>query len=80
MTNLNPRLTDYLKSLSVVTPSEKCNALKGPCPIWLTSKFSSIPNWDIIRKVPSNTSILIMQGKNDSDTPIQQAISFYNKN
>jgi dipeptidyl aminopeptidase/acylaminoacyl peptidase len=28
---------------------------------------------DIINKVPSDTSILIQQGKNDSDTPIQQA-------
>ena len=70
---LKPRLTDNLKSLSVVTPGEKCNALKGPCPIWLTSKYSSIPNLDIISKIPSNTSILIMQGNNDSQTPIQQA-------
>jgi uncharacterized protein len=28
---------------------------------------------DIISKVPSKTSILILQGKNDTDTPIQQA-------
>jgi dipeptidyl aminopeptidase/acylaminoacyl peptidase len=28
---------------------------------------------DIISKVPSDTSILIQQGKNDSQTPIQQA-------
>ncbi|MGH9976998.1 MAG: alpha/beta hydrolase family protein, partial [Nitrososphaeraceae archaeon] len=70
---LKPRLTDQLKSLLVVTPGEKCKALKVPCPIWLASKYSSIPNLDIISKVPSNTSILIMQGKNDSQTPIQQA-------
>jgi hypothetical protein len=28
---------------------------------------------DIISKVPSDTSILIQQGKNDTDTPVQQA-------
>lgn len=66
-----PRLIDLLKSLSVVTPGEKC--LAGLCPIWLTSQYSSIPTLDIISKVPSDTSILIQQGKNDSQTPIQQA-------
>ena len=70
---LKPRLIDNLKSVSVVTPGEKCTGLKGPCPIWLTSQYSSIPTLDIISKVPSDTSILIQQGKNDSDTPIQQA-------
>jgi uncharacterized protein len=68
---LKPRLIDILKSLSVVTPGEKC--LAGLCPIWLTSQSSSIPTLDIISKVPSDTSILIQQGKNDSQTPIQQA-------
>ena len=70
---LKPRLIDNLKSVSVVTPGEKCNGLKGPCPIWLTSQFTLTPTLDIISKVPSDISILIQQGKNDSDTPIQQA-------
>src|SRR5919112_490408 len=74
---LKPRLIDRLKSFSVVTPGEKCG-LK-PCPIWLTSHFSSIPNLDIISKVPSDTSILILQGKNDTDTPIQQAFLLQQK-
>jgi pimeloyl-ACP methyl ester carboxylesterase len=70
---LKPRLIDQLRSASVVTPGEKCNVLKGPCPIWLKSHFSLIPNLDIISKVPSDTSILIQQGKNDTNTPVQQA-------
>lgn len=70
---LKPRLIDQINSKSVVTPGEKCNVLKGPCPIWLTSHFSLIPNLDIVSKVPSDTSILIQQGKNDTDTPVQQA-------
>ncbi|MDQ4012506.1 MAG: alpha/beta fold hydrolase [Thermoproteota archaeon] len=68
---LKPRLIGVLKSLSVVTPDEKC--LAGLCPIWLTSQYFSIPTLDIISNVPSDTSILIQQGKNDSQTPIQQA-------
>jgi uncharacterized protein len=70
---LKPRLIDNLKSVSVVTPGEKCNVLKGACPIWITSQYALTPNLDIISKVPSDTSVLIQQGKNDSDTPIQQA-------
>ena len=68
---LKPRLIDILKSVLVVTPGEKC--LAGLCPIWHRSQYSSIPTLDIISKVPSDTSILIQQGKNDSQTPIQQA-------
>lgn len=68
---LKPRLIDQLRSASVVTPKEKCG-LK-PCPIWLKSQYSAIPNLDIISKVPLTTSILIMNGKNDSQTPIQHA-------
>ena len=71
---LKPRLIDYLNSFSVVTPGKKCLAPANPCPIWLTSQYSSIPTLDIISKVPSDTSILIQQGKNDSQTPIQQAL------
>ena len=43
------------------------------CPIWLKSDYSLTPTLDIIGKVPSDISILIQQGKNDSQTPIQQA-------
>ena len=76
---LKHKLIDQLKSLSVVTQGEKCSGLKEPCPIWLTSHFSSIPNLDIISKVPSDISILILQGKNDSQTPIQQAFLLQQK-
>jgi predicted esterase len=76
---LKPKLIDQLKSLSVVTQGEKCSGLKEPCPIWLTSHFSLIPNLDIISKVPSDISILILQGKNDSQTPIQQAFLLQQK-
>jgi hypothetical protein len=67
---LKPRLIDKLKQLSVVTPGENCT---GECPIWLSSHYSLTPTLDIIDKVPSDTSILIQQGKNDPQATIQQA-------
>ena len=76
---LKPRLIDQAKSLAVVTPDEKCNGLSGPCPIWINSQFSLTPNLDIIDKVPSNISIMILQGENDSDTPIHQAFLLQQK-
>jgi predicted esterase len=69
---LKPRLVNSFKSLSVVTPGKKCTP-GGICPIMTKSTFSSIPNLDIIDKVPSDISILIQHGKNDSTAPIQQA-------
>ena len=70
---LKPGLIDRTNRVSVVTPGEKCNVLKGACPIWIRSQYALTPNLDIIDKVPSDTSILIQQGKNDTDTPILQA-------
>jgi len=74
---LKPRLIDQLRSASVVTQDEKCG-LK-PCPIWLKSQYSAIPNLDIISKVPFDTSILILNGNNDSQTPIQHSLLLQQK-
>jgi pimeloyl-ACP methyl ester carboxylesterase len=49
---LKPKLIDQQKSVSVVKKGEKCNATHDPCPIWVTSLYSSTPNLDIISKVP----------------------------
>ena len=71
---LKPRIIYFMKSLpsQVVTPGEKCDP-RSACPIWVTSHYAT-PTLDIISKVSSDTSILIQQGKNDSQTPIQQAL------
>jgi hypothetical protein len=76
---LKPRLIDFLKSLSVVRPGEKCTADNLACPNWVASAYSLIPTLDIISKVPSDISILIQQGKNDSNTPIQEAFLLQQK-
>ena len=50
----------------------KCNNLEG-CPVWYRSKFSLIPTLSIIGNVSKSTGILILNGENDSQTPVQQA-------
>jgi uncharacterized protein len=75
---LKPRLIDRLKSLSVVIPGKKCTEV-GSCPIWLRSHLTLEPTLNIIGNVPSTTSILIQQGQNDSQTPIQQAFLLQQK-
>jgi uncharacterized protein len=75
---LKLRLIDNLNSIAVVTPDGKCG-LATLCPIWTASHYALTPNLDIIGKVPSDTSILIQQGMNDSETPIQQAFLLQQK-
>jgi pimeloyl-ACP methyl ester carboxylesterase len=76
---LKPKLQDKFQSMSVVTKGERCDLLKGPCPIWINSQYSLTPNLDIIGKVPSDISILMLQGENDTDTPIEQAFLLQQK-
>lgn len=69
---LKPRLIDRIRSISVVTPGEKC--VSDVCPILLKSHYAlQPPTSNIIGNISSNTSILILQGENDSMAPIQQA-------
>jgi uncharacterized protein len=50
----------------------KCNNLEG-CPVWYRSIFSLIPTLSIIGNVSKSTGILMLNGENDSETPVQQA-------
>jgi pimeloyl-ACP methyl ester carboxylesterase len=76
---LKPSLIDRTNRASVVTPGEKCTVDNLPCSTWVASQYSLIPNFNIISKVPSDTSILIQQGKNDTDTPMRQALLLQQK-
>jgi hypothetical protein len=69
---LKPRLITQFDSLSVVTPGKKCDSKYG-CPIWLKSHYALEPMLSIIGNVSSATSILMLNGENDSQTPVQQA-------
>jgi hypothetical protein len=69
---LKPKLITQFDSLSVVTPGKKCDSKYG-CPIWLKSHYALEPTLGIIGNVSSATSILMLNGENDSQTPVQQA-------
>ena len=47
--------------------------------MWLNSFIAFAPNLNTISKVPSNTSILILNGENDTQTPVQQAFLLQQK-
>ena len=53
----------------------KCNNLVG-CPTWFRSESNLEPTLSIIGNVSESTAILLLNGENDSQTPIQQAFLF----
>jgi pimeloyl-ACP methyl ester carboxylesterase len=85
-TELRPALMERAKSFfsppsSSSTLSEssgKCTNLEG-CPLYQSSFFALEPNLSTISKVPSNTSILILNGENDTQTPVYGAFLLQQK-
>ncbi len=84
-TELKPALIERAKSFfsppSASTLSEssgKCTNLEG-CPLNSSSFLALEPNLSTITKVPSNTSILILNGENDTQTPVQGAFLLQQK-
>jgi len=84
-TELKPALIEKAKSFfspsSSSTSSEssgKCINLEG-CPLYQSSFFALEPNLITITKVPSNTSILILNEENDTQTPVQGAFLLQQK-
>ena len=49
------------------------------CPMYSKSFLALEPNLNTISKVPSNTSILILNGENDTQTPVQGAFLLQQK-
>jgi uncharacterized protein len=68
---LKPLLMKVYKNLTSFNSSE-CNLL-GPCPAWWESVSSLVPNLSIIGNISKSTDVLILNGENDSQTPVQQA-------
>jgi alpha-beta hydrolase superfamily lysophospholipase len=68
---LKPRLVKTYENLTAFNPS-KCNNV-GLCPVLWRSLSSMIPNLSIIGNISKSTGILILQGQNDSQTPVQEA-------
>jgi uncharacterized protein len=83
-TELKPALIEQAKSffspskkVATTTPSasasDKCMNLEG-CPMYSESFIALEPNLNTITKVPQNISILILNGENDTQTPVQGAL------
>jgi pimeloyl-ACP methyl ester carboxylesterase len=60
------------------TASEKCVNLEG-CPMYSDSFLALEPNLNTIGKVPPTTNILILNGENDTQTPLQGALLLQQK-
>jgi pimeloyl-ACP methyl ester carboxylesterase len=86
-TQLKPVLIKLLKLFpspppspfsSALESSPKCMNLEG-CRMWLNSFIALEPNLNTIAKTPVNTSILILNGENDTQTPVEQAMLLQQK-
>jgi uncharacterized protein len=67
---LKPLLLKRIESLTAYDP--KCVDLEG-CPTYVKSHFALDSTLNMIGNVSSTTGILILQGENDTNTPVQQA-------
>jgi uncharacterized protein len=83
-TELRPALIEKAKSFFSPSASplsesfSKCTNLEG-CPLYESSFLALEPNLSTITKVPSNTSILILNGENDTQTPVYGAFLLQQK-
>ena len=75
---LKPKLVENFELFSDVVPGKTCTGTSG-CPIWVKSEYALPFTLNIIGNVSSNTSILILQGENDTQTPVQQAFLLQQK-
>jgi hypothetical protein len=70
---LRSALEKYAKSIFAPSREGKCTNLVG-CEAYGKSLLTFEPNLRIIGKVPPNTGVLILNGENDTLTPVQQAL------
>src|SRR6266511_3078693 len=68
---LNPLLMKSYENKTALNLS-KCRSVSF-CPIWLRSHLGVIPTLSKVGNVSKSTGILILNGENDSQTPVQQA-------
>jgi uncharacterized protein len=67
--DLKPLLVKKIESLA----AKNASCTIDGCPIWWRSHFSLGTNLGMIGNISSSTGILILQGDNDTQTPVQQA-------
>ncbi len=64
---------NFFENLTGGTHS-KCKDPREGCPIYFKSEVNLEPNLSVIGNVSSSTGILILNGENDTQTPVQQAL------
>ena len=69
---LKPFLEKQYENITSGDIRDKCS-FEGACPIWLNSHDNLEPNLSIVGYIPNSTSVLILHGENDSQSPIQQS-------
>ena len=74
---LSPLLMKSYENTTALNLS-KCRSVSF-CPIWLRSHLGLIPTLSIVGNVSKSTGILILNGENDSETPVQQAFLLQQK-
>jgi hypothetical protein len=67
---IRPALIKYYENQSAFNLS-KCNQIRG-CPVWIGSESSLTPTLSVIGNVSKSTGVLLLNGENDSATPLQQ--------
>jgi len=67
---IRPALIQYYENQSAFNLS-KCNQIRG-CPVWIRSESSLIPTLSVIGNISKSTGVLLLNGENDSATPVQQ--------
>jgi pimeloyl-ACP methyl ester carboxylesterase len=68
---LKPLLEKVFENITSGDIEAKCPA--GTCPIWIRSHGELEPTLNVIGNVSQSTSILMMNGENDSQSNVQQA-------
>jgi uncharacterized protein len=69
---LRPLLIKSFENFTIGGIHSRCNNPEG-CPIWFRYEVSLEPTLSIIGNVSSSTGILLLNGENDTLTPVQQA-------
>jgi uncharacterized protein len=68
---LRPLLERVFENITSGDTEAKCPI--GTCPIWIRSHGELEPTLNVIDNVSESTDILMMNGENDTQTPVQQA-------
>jgi pimeloyl-ACP methyl ester carboxylesterase len=76
-TQLKPLLIKEYEN-KIAFDSSKCYKIIG-CPLWIKSETNLEPNLSIIGNVSRSIPVLILQGENDTATPLEQGLLLHQR-